>query len=86
MLEPRRVDVIHSDGRWLAGLAPEFESELEGASLMQLIETVQRAFPTQALLFVVDKLSLEGKAEAKAQFLVAKEKSAELVISSLQEF
>ena len=86
MSEPRRVDVVFADGCWLASVAPDFDGEFDGADLLLLIQAVQQALPTQPLVFVIDRATVEGNSDAQAQFLEASEKSDASVISSVQEF
>jgi hypothetical protein len=86
MTEPRRIDVVLSEGRWLAAMAPYFDREFEGATLVELIEAVQQGSPTESFVFVVERSTLEGNTEAKAQFHEAREMLGVLMISSVQEF
>jgi hypothetical protein len=84
--EPRRIDVVYADGHWLAQLGPDEESHFDCDYLRQLISAVQRTLPDQALLFVVDYLTIEYRLDAESQFIEAAEKSGAMVISSVQEF
>lgn len=86
MNEPRKVDVAFTDGRWLAEVGPYYDEPLECGTLQQVIDAVQRDWPDQSLLFVVDQSTVAGYAEAEGQLLQASEKSGALVISSVQEF
>jgi hypothetical protein len=86
MIEPRRVDVVRYKGRWLAAMAPYFDRDFEGATLIELIEAVQQGLPTESFVFVVERSTLDGNAEAKAQFHEAREMLGVLMISSVQEF
>jgi len=51
-----------------------------------LIAVVQRTLPDQALLFVVDYMTIEYHLDAESQFIEAAEKSGAMGISSVQEF
>jgi hypothetical protein len=84
MNEPRRIDVVYADGRWLAQIAPD--AEFDRGSLRELIGAVQQALLDDILLFVIDYLTIEYHLDAEAQLLEASEKSGALVISSVQEF
>jgi hypothetical protein len=84
MSEPPRIDVVYDDGHWLAQIGPD--EPFDFASLQELIAGVQRLWPGEALLFVVDYLTIEYHLDAEAQFLDASEKSDTPVISSVQEF
>lgn len=86
MTGSRRVDVIYSEDRWLAAVAPDFESEFEGKSLTLLLKAMQQALPIQALVFVIDKSTIEGNADARNQFVEAREETDIPVILSVQEF
>jgi hypothetical protein len=86
MIESRKVDVAYTDGHWLAEVAPDYDEPLDCRTLQKLIDLVQREWPDQSLIFVVDQATVEGDSHAEAQFLDASEKSGALVISSVQEF
>jgi hypothetical protein len=86
MNDPRKVDVAYVDGRWLAEVAPDYDEPLECGTFQELIDAVQRDWPDLALVFVFDRSTIEGSADAEAQLLEASEKSGALVISSVQEF
>jgi hypothetical protein len=86
MVEPRKVDVAYSDGHWLAEVAPDYDEPFDCRTLQKLIDKVQRDWPDQSLIFVVDRATVEGHVGAEAQFLEASEKSGALVIASVQEF
>ncbi len=83
--EPRRIDVAYADGHWLAAIAPGDEP-LDHATLMHLIKAVQSVCPEEALLFVVDYLTVEYHLDAEKQFLETAEKSGAMVVTSVQEF
>ncbi len=84
MIEPRKVDVAYMAGRWLAEVAPDYDEPLQSDTFQRLIDTVQRDWPDQALIFVVNRSTTEGDEDAEAQFVDASEKSGALVISSGQ--
>jgi hypothetical protein len=77
--------VAYANGHWLAQTGDGFLN-FDCATLMQLIEAVQRELPDEALLFVVDYSTFAYYLDAEAQFLEATEKSAALLIASVQEF
>ncbi len=82
MVEPRKVDVAYTDGRWLAEVGPHYDEPLDCGTLQQLIDAAQRDWPDQSLLFIVDQSTTRGYRDAEAQLLDASEKSGALVISS----
>jgi hypothetical protein len=84
--EPRRVDVAYSNNHWLAEVAPDYDEPLDCDSLQRVIDTVQRDWPDQPLIFIVDQSTIEGDVQAEAQLRDATEKSGAMVISSVQEF
>lgn len=86
MTEPRRVDVVYTEGRWLAAVAPDFEGEFESVSLIQLVEAVQQAMPARSLIFVVDRSTMEGSADARNQIVEAREEGNAQIILNVQEF
>jgi hypothetical protein len=55
MIEPRIVDVAYADGRWLAEVQPDYHEPLDCVSFQQIIDTAQRDWPDQKLIFVVDR-------------------------------
>ncbi len=81
MIEPRKVDVAYTAGHWLAEVAP-YDQPLQGDTFQRLIDAVQRDWPDQALIFVVNRATVEGHQDAEAQLLDASEKSGALVVSS----
>ncbi len=86
MIESRKVDVAYSNGHWLAEVAPDYDEPLDCRTLQKLIDLVQRDWPDQSLIFVVDQATVAGYGHAEAQFLEASEKSGALVISSARDF
>ncbi len=82
MNDPRKVDVAYADGHWLAEVAPDYDEPLECSTFQALIDAVQRDWPDQALVFVVDQPTVEGHVEAEDQLLEASEKSGALIVSS----
>jgi hypothetical protein len=59
---------------------------LSATTCGKLIAVVQRTLPDQALLFVVDYMTIEYHLDAESQFIEAAEKSGAMGISSVQEF
>lgn len=84
MNEPRKVEVAFADGRWLAEVSPDFDEPFGCESLRKLIEAVQRGWPGETLLFIVDQSTIDGYVDAEAQLLEASEKSGALVVSSTE--
>lgn len=86
MSTPKKIDVAYTDGHWWAEITPDYEEPPDCESLLTLIEAVQRDWPDQEILFVVDQSTINGYPNAEAQLLEAVKKSDALVISSVQEF
>jgi hypothetical protein len=84
MIQPRKVEVAYTGAYWLAEVEPDFDRPLDRGTFQQLIDVVQREWPDQPLVFVVDRSTIEGNEDAEAQFLAASEKSGALVVSSRQ--
>jgi hypothetical protein len=81
MPELRRVDVAYVDDAWIAD---DRDLELFGfPNLRQLITAVQLSNPSERQLFVVDRKTVEGEAEAEKQFAEARKWNA-LIVSSVQ--
>jgi hypothetical protein len=55
-------------------------------SLQKLIKAIQRDWPDEPLLFIVDRSTIDGYLDAESQLLEASEKSGALVISSVRAF
>lgn len=85
MSEAQKIDLAYSDGHWLTQVGDGFII-FDCSTLMQLIKTVQNAFPGEQLLFVVDYTTIEYHLDAEAQLLAASQRSDALVIASVQEF
>jgi hypothetical protein len=84
--EPLRVDIAYLDSHWLAEVAPDYDEPLDCACLRQVIDTVQRDWPDQLLIFMVDQSTIEGYIDAETQLHDAVGKNGALVISSVKEF
>jgi hypothetical protein len=83
MIEPRKVEVAYADGHWLAEVPPDYNEPLDCVSLQQIIDTAQRDWPDQKLIFVVDQTTVEGDDHAVAQiFQVSKESGALVIMRS----
>jgi hypothetical protein len=82
MIEPRKVEVAYTDGHWLAEVAPDYDEPFDCRTLQKLIDKVQRDWPDQPLIFVVDQATVEGHVGAESQLLEASEKSGALIMSS----
>ena len=77
--DPCEVDVAHTEGHWFADLTCAGEP-LDCDTLAELIEAAREARPDEALIFVVDRSTIEGHVDAEAQVLDAAEKSGAQVI------
>ncbi len=86
MSEPCKVEIAYTDGHWFADFSPRGDETMDCGSLLLLIKEAQNAKPDETLLFVVDQSTIQGHADAEAQFFNASEKSGAMVISSVQEF
>jgi hypothetical protein len=84
MNEPRRIEVAYTDGHWLAEAAPDYDEPLDCGTLQKLIDAVQRDWPDEPLLFIVDRSTIDGYLDAESQFLDESEKSGAMVVSSMQ--
>jgi hypothetical protein len=73
MNEPRKVDVAYTDGPWLAEVAPDYDEPIDCGTFQELIDAVQKDWPDQALVFVVDHSTTEGYEVAETQLLEASE-------------
>jgi hypothetical protein len=82
MIEPRKVEVAYTEGHWLAEVEPDYDEPFDCRTLQKLIDKVQRDWPDQPLIFVVDQATVEGHVGALSQLLEASEKSGALVVSS----
>jgi hypothetical protein len=82
MKQPRKIEVAYSeDRRWLAQVEPMW---FDASRLMYLIEAVQESYAGEALVFVIDKPTVDGIDDAEAQFLEASEKSGAFVVWSTE--
>jgi hypothetical protein len=81
MINQRVIVVGYTNAGWTA----EFDSyQFYAARLMCLIAAMQRACAGERLVFVVDKLAIEGCENAEPQFLEASEKSGAFVVWSTE--
>jgi hypothetical protein len=72
MPEPLKVDVAYTaDHRWVAEIEPDFDQPFEQGSLLELVNSIRKAWAGETLLFIVDADSIQNLSAAEAEFHAA---------------